>query len=51
MRPGEAPNSTVCADVDTLELVDMHHSRLVGIDDGLRATVADFRQRYFQHTA
>jgi UDP-glucose 4-epimerase len=48
MRPGEIPNSKVCADTSTLALVGMHHSQLVSIEDGVSRTVEDFSKRYFE---
>jgi len=37
MRPGEIPNSTVCADVETLKLIKM--SDLVPLEIGMEKTV------------
>lgn len=39
MRPGEIPGARVVADTSTLELIDMHPARLVGLDDGVESTV------------
>jgi UDP-glucose 4-epimerase len=43
MRPGEIPNSTVCADTKTLSLVDMSPADLVPLREGLARTIEYFR--------
>ena len=43
MRPGEIPGATVSADCSTLDLVDMCAADLLPLDEGLRRTVAYFR--------
>lgn len=45
MRPGEIPNASVTADVDTLALVGMSPDVLIPLDEGLARTIADFRGR------
>lgn len=43
MRPGELPNATVCADVSTLDMVDMSQHELTSIEVGLDYTIEYFK--------
>lgn len=47
MRRGEISGSTVTADVDTLLQIDMCHTDLLPLGEGLTRTIADFKRRYF----
>ena len=46
MRPGEIPGAVVTADTDTLNLVGMHPSQLVPLEQGIDETVAWFAQHW-----
>jgi UDP-glucose 4-epimerase len=47
MRAGEIPNSTVCADINTLELIDMEPKTMIPLTAGLSETIDYFRRTYF----
>jgi UDP-glucose 4-epimerase len=44
MRPGENVGDVVKADTSTLELVDMDHTQLVSLEDGMQRTIDYFRE-------
>jgi UDP-glucose 4-epimerase len=43
MRPGEIPGAVVSADVETLDLVEMHADSLVPVEHGMAETIEYFR--------
>lgn len=45
MRPGEIPNSRVCADTQTLSHIGMEASELLPLEEGMRRTVEYFREQ------
>jgi nucleoside-diphosphate-sugar epimerase len=49
MRPGELAGAKVTADVDTLELIGMHHRELVPLEEGISRTVAWFGHNVGTH--
>ena len=44
MRPGEIPGSTVIANTDTLEPINMHPDNFVSLEEGMTNTVEYFRK-------
>lgn len=44
MRPGEVAGDFVCADTETLKLVDMSPDELTSLDEGLMKTIDYFRE-------
>lgn len=49
MRPGETPNSTVLADVTTLEPLGVHPERLTTLETGLGLTIQYYREHQEQY--
>lgn len=44
MRPGETPNAVVKADTTTLGLINMNPASMVKLEDGMRETIAYYRE-------